>query len=216
MFAESRPTYAQFRFFGFQGGRAYDLPLLPFDNRMAQVMIFQTADFPGYGDEQPLGFVNQLQALKDLLAKGIDSLQCALPYGDLDSPLPFLPWINMQQVFCAQPQILEFPGGQGVRYLTYYAQSPEPAMDHQMIYTFQGLTDDGQLYISAEFPIATGIFPTEAPPCPKCGEANYNPFEEWAVILAEQLVQLNHLPVDGFAPSLTILDKLVASLQIER
>lgn len=216
LFAETRPSYVQFRFFGFQGGRGYDLPLLPFDNRMAQVMIFQTADFPGFGDDHPDGFLNQLHTLQDVLANGLDPAKCAQPYGVTNTHLPFLPWINMQQVFCSQPQILQFEGGQGVRYLTYFAQSPEPALDYRITYTFQGLTDDGEFYISAEFPIATGIFPTEAPPCPKCGEADYNPFEEWAAILVEQHAQLNTLAADSFLPSLITLDDVIKSLQIEQ
>jgi hypothetical protein len=214
LFAEARPTYAQFRFYGFQGGRLYDLPQLPFDNRMAQVMVFQTTDFPGYGDDTPYGFVNQMQALKDLLANGIDPAQCAKPYAGTVTPLPFLPWINYQQTFCAHPQILQFSGGQGIRYLSYYSQGINPVLDHEVFYTFQGLTDDGQFYISALFPVATGIFPTEPPPCPKCGEADYNPLPEWTAILTEQLNQLNVLAADGFAPPLTALDELVESIVI--
>jgi hypothetical protein len=46
LFAESRPTYAQFRFAGYQGGRPYQLPLLPVENHIPQVMVFRTEDFP--------------------------------------------------------------------------------------------------------------------------------------------------------------------------
>jgi hypothetical protein len=216
LFAESRPAYAQFRFFGFQGGKAYDLPLLPLENRLAQLMVFQTADFAGFGDGTPLGFVAQWHTLEQLLDMGVDPARCAKPYdyhGPVN-PLPFLPWINAQQVFCAQPQILEFPGGQGIRYLSYYAQGPGPASDRQIFYTFQGLTDDGQYYISAVFPVATGIFPIEPPPCPKCGQADYDPFEEWMAVLTEQFNQLNILSADRFAPSLKVLDELVQSIHL--
>lgn len=213
LFAESQPAYAQIRFLGFQGGRLYDLPLLPIDDRAAQVRIFKTADFTGFGDDSPQGFVNQSQALKDLLQRGVEPARCAQPI-TREPAMPFLPWINMQQSLCAQPQMIEFSGGRGIRYISYYAQGPNPVLDQQVFYTFQGLTDDGRFYVSAFFPIETGIFPTEPPPCPKCGQPDYDPFTEWAGVLAEQLTRLNDQPADRFAPSLAVLDELIQSIRI--
>ncbi len=215
LFAEAQPAYAQIRFLGFQGGRPYDLPLLPIDNRMAQVRVFQTADFPGFGDDSPEGFVHQLQALKDLLQTGLDFTRCTTPHPD-ELALPFLPWINMKQTFCAQPQILEFQNGKGIRYISYYSQGPNPVLDGQVFYTFQGLTEDGEFYVASFFPVRTGVFPTEAPACPRCGEPDYDPFAEWATILTEQLVVLNAQPGDHFAPSLNVLDDLIQSIHISK
>jgi len=213
LFADSQPTYVQIRFWGFQGGRSYDLPLLPLEHRVAQVRIFQTADFPGFGDDNPQGFVNQSQALKKLLETGVDDARCAQPITG-EPTLPFLPWINMKQSFCAQPQIIAFSGGKGIRYLTYYAQSPSPVLDQQVFYTFQGLTEDEQFYVAAFFPIQTGIFPTEPPACPHCGEPNYDLLEEWTTVLNKQLTQLNAQLADDFAPSLTVLDELIKSIRV--
>ena len=213
LFAESRPMYAQFRFAGYQGGRPYQLPLLPIENHIPQVMIFRTRDFPGYGDDSAIGFVNQLQALKKLLATGVDPAICAQPITG-EFALPFLPWLNYHQVFCSQSQILAFPGGKGVRYLTFYSQGPNPVLDQHVFYTFQGVTDDGDFYVSAVFPVETGIFPTEPSPCPKCGEPDYNPFPEWQALLSDQLTRLNAQDTEKFVPSLTTLDELIQSIQI--
>jgi hypothetical protein len=213
LYAVFQPSYAQIRFWGFLGGRPYDLPILPAEDRIAQVRVFQTAEFPGYGDGSPQGFPNQMQALKDLLETGVDLSRCAQPIPG-EPVLPFLPWINMKQTFCAQPEILEFAEGRGVRYLSYYSQGPNPVLDREVFYTFQGITDDGQFYVAAFFPVVTGIFPTEPPDCPQCSEPGYDPFTEWAAVLNEQLVQLNAQPSDEFAPSLTVLDKLIESIHI--
>jgi hypothetical protein len=212
LFSEAHPTYAQIRFVGYQNGRAFELPVFPFE---AQVRVFQTADFPGYGDDLPQGFVNQKQALIDLLNIGLDPELCNQPL-TTEAGLPFLPWVNMKQAFCAQPEVVEFSGGKGIRYLTYYSQGPNPVLDKQVFYTFQGITDDGQFYVSALFPVETGIFPNEAPACPKCGDANYDPFAEWTTLLAEQLIQLNALPEASFEPSLTALDGVIRSIQIRQ
>ena len=213
LFAAAHPAFAQIRFVGFQGGRLYDLPLMADEAPIAQVMGFQTADFPGYGDNSPQGFVNQLRALKDLLQTGVNPVLCAEPVQG-DAALPFLPWINMKQSFCAQPEIIGFANGRGVRYLTYYSQSPEPVLDYQITYTFQGLTDDGQVYVSALFPVETGIFPVEPPACPRCGEPGYDLIAEWLNTVTDQLIQLNAQPPDQFAPSLTVLDDLIRSIQV--
>lgn len=214
LFAESHPAYAQIRFLGFEGGRLYELPLLPFDNRVAQVMIFQTADFPGFGDDNPQGFVNQSAALKGLLRRRGELSRCGKPITG-EPALPFLPWVNAKQSFCAQPQVIEFGNGRGIRYLSHYAQDPSPVLDQNVFYTFQGITDDGRFYISAVFPVQTGIFPTEPPACPQCSEANYDPIPEWTAILATQLNELNTLPVDDFLPSIHLLDELIRSIRIE-
>ena len=215
LFAESQPSYAQIRFWGFHGGRPYDLPLLPVEDRVAQVRVFRTAEFPGFGDDSPAGFVNQMQELSESLETGFDPARCAQPI--IGEPvLPFLPWINMKQTFCAQPQILEFAGGRGIRYLSYYAQGPNPVLDREVFYTFQGLTDDEQFYVAAFFPVETGIFPKEPPACTQCGDPNYDPFVEWTALLGDQLTQLNAQPEDEFAPSLSVLDQVVKSIQIRQ
>ena len=213
LFAESQPSYVQIRFWGFQGGRPYDLPLLPAENRVAQVRIFQTAEFPGYGDDSPQGFVTQMQVLKDLLTTGIDPARCAQPVTG-EPFLPLLPWINMKQTFCAQPEIIEFANGRGIRYLSYYSQGPNPVLDLEVFYTFQGLTGDGQFYIAAFFPVETGIFPAEPPPCPKCGQPDYDPLVEWTTVLVDQLMELNSQSAKDFSPSLTVLDQLIQSIRI--
>jgi hypothetical protein len=212
MFAEAHPTFAQIPFFGFQGGRLYDLPLM-MEDRVAQVMVFPTAEFPGFGDDHPQGFVNQNQVLIDVLENGVESGRCAQPITE-ERDLPFLPWVNSRQAFCAQPQIIDFAGGRGLRYLTYYSQGPNPVLESQVFYTFQGLTDDGQFYVAAFFPVQTGIFPVEPPACPQCGESDYDPFAEMQTVLTEQLVELNAQAEDDFAPSLKVLDDLIKSIHI--
>jgi hypothetical protein len=87
-------------------------------------------------------------------------------------------------------------------------------LDQQVFYTFQGLTDDGQYYVSALFPVQTGIFPAEAPACDLCADPNVDPFAEMTALLTEQLTQLNALEAGSFSPSLAMLDDVIRSLRI--
>jgi hypothetical protein len=66
------------------------------------------------------------------------------------------------------------------------------------------------------FPIQTGIFPAKAPPCPKCGNSNYDPFAEWRTQVNEQLNHLNGQAEDGFSPSFLLLDELINSIRITK
>ena len=213
LFAETHPAYVQFRFLGYQGGRIYDLPLLPFDNRVAQIIVFQAADFPGYGDDQPLGFPEQLQALQDYL-RSPDINRCGQLYAGEEPSLPMLPWLYARQAFCSQPKILDFVGGEGVRYLTFYNQDPSPVLDRQIFYTFQGLTHDGKFYVAAFLPVSSGVFPIDPPECPQCGDPDYNPFTAWEEVTSQELTRLNGLKPDDFSPSLTALDEMIQTIQI--
>jgi hypothetical protein len=87
-------------------------------------------------------------------------------------------------------------------------------LDREVFYTFQGLTDDGHFYVAAFFPVETGIFPEEPPACTQCADPNYDPVAEWTRVLSDQLTQLNAQAEDQFAPSLTVLDNLIESIQI--
>ncbi|HEX5808365.1 MAG TPA: hypothetical protein VFY25_06835, partial [Anaerolineales bacterium] len=106
LFSESHPAFAQIRFVGFHGGRAYQLPVLPAENSVAQVMVFKTSEFPGFGDDHPQGFVKQLEALTTLFKTGVDPAFCSYPLRS-ETALPFLPWVNSKQSLCAQPEIIK-------------------------------------------------------------------------------------------------------------
>ena len=83
--------------------------------------------------------------------------------GKLDSQLrvvemavdsePFLPMWNAAQVFFARPEIKTFENGKGIRYLSCYAQAFMRIDEHCLFYTYQGLSADGNYYISAIFPV---------------------------------------------------------------
>jgi hypothetical protein len=212
MYPESHPAYAAFRFTGYQEGKPFQLP---YPMQDAQVMVFQTQDFPGFGSDVPRNFASQQQALSELLQLEQDLGRCGTPLVGYDQALPFLPWLNARQMFCSQPKVIDFRSGRGIRYLTHFTQDDGPVLESMLFYTFQGLSEDGKFYISAVFPVQAGIFPTQPPDCPKCGDPSYDPRPDWQAALAEQLAHLNNLPEDQFFPSLSVLDAMIQSIQIK-
>lgn len=208
--ADTYPRYVRFRFEGYEKGEGSWLPY-PFSLSGPQVMVYQTEEFAAFGDD-PTGFSRQLQALRALLEDRPDlshHVAEAMDREPQDPPyLPFLPWLNSTQAFCAQTAYIEFEGGAGIRYLTAFLQEAAIS-DSQVFYTFQGVTDDGTYYVAAVLPLATEVFAEE-------GGAELGPVgpEEWKAFLAQGVRRLNAQSGDGFAPTLATLDEIVASIRI--
>jgi hypothetical protein len=204
LYPGSSPAYALFRLLGYAGGIRYQLPY-PLEE--ARLMVFKTADFYGFGDNKPLGYHSQKDGLSFLIMGGVDPAFCVQPHTASEQWLPFLPYLNSAQVFCAKPKLVEFEGGRGIRYLTAYTQDAGPVLDWTVFYAFQGMTDDGEFYISAAFPVYTGVFPTEVPD-------SYTP-DKMLVDVEKQLTVLEAQPDGAFYPSLEKLDAVIQSLRIK-
>jgi len=124
--------------------------------------------------------------------------------------LPYLPLVNAAQVLHSQLAYLPFANGAGVRYVTAFTQDVSPTTNQQLIYTFQGLTDDGLYYVAAFFPVKTAVLPDTVRA------------EEWegfhlnyATYVAETKAALDNLAPLDFTPDLSLLDAVVTSLAAE-
>ena len=126
-------------------------------------------------------------------------------------PLPFLsPGIGAHQEFWAKLEYVEFESGAGIRYVTRYIQDAFPlTADGGLLYTFQGITEDGEYYIFAQFPMRTSIFPNEI----DSETFDFVDFREnYAAYRADVIESLFELPDDEFTPSLEKLDALIVSI----
>lgn len=131
--------------------------------------------------------------------------------------LPFLPVPNAVQVLHAKVTHLEFANGEGVRYLTQYVQDTAPIVSNSLLYTFQGLTDDGQFYVSAVLPVQSEALPQDIPQAQEEGfdSFTYN-FDQagYEAYLAEQNAYVDGLSDDAFSPDLASADALMQSLDL--
>ena len=153
-------------------------------------------------------------ALTPGLSTSVAALQALLAGGTPgSSALPLLGLVGAAQEFHAQYQVVAFTGGSGIRYLTQYAQYYAPINNHDMFYTFQGLTGDGQYWISIILPISNPILPGYPDPIPGgvSPEEFGNNFDSY---IADIVNQLNAQPAASFMPSLALLDALVQSITI--
>ena len=109
----------------------------------------------------------------------------------------------------AQVRYFRFQNGEGVRFLTQYGQAAWPINNDDMFYAFQGLTDNGEFYISAVLPISHPGLPD--PESVTMDESFYENFMNYVEITEGQL---NAESPDSFMPMLSVLDSMIESLLV--
>ncbi len=153
------------------------------------------------------------ELLPDFVPGRVAELQALIGGGAVGEALPLLPAFNAGQVFHAQYQSTPFTSGNGIRYLTEYAQYFAPVNNTDLFYTYQGITTDGKYWVSAILPINNPILPADAvnPPGGMTWEAFGNTYDTY---ITDITTQLNSQISGSFTPSLAALDALAASITI--
>ena len=169
--------------------------------REAQLCVFPVAD---------------LRALDPSVAKTVDDLTALLATRPANpEEIPVFPVIPAHQVFTSQVRYLSFPGGSGVRTVTYYAQDASPVTNQSVFFTFQGLTADGRNYVCLFWPVDTAALPNTVQE--GLGGQSYDAWAaQYEAYLARTVQTLNGLSPDAFTPNLTLLDDMLQTIQISR
>jgi heat shock protein HslJ len=167
------------------------------------IRVYRTADFTGLETVE-----NQRQQLQTLLSERGDLAQYSTVAEDGGgTELPYLPVANAGQVLRARPQYVNMMGLEGVSYLTVYRQDVSPFTANDFLYTFQGLSSDGQYYVSAIFRLNTDLFPAEIE-----ADFDYDVFSaDYINYLTESVTQLNQAGPASFTPSLVDVDTVIQS-----
>ena len=163
---------------------------------------------------QPQIFIYPAQELEEVnedAGQIVASLQTLIQSPQEIPNMPFLPLFNAAQVMHAHTQYLDFKNGQGLRYLTEYAQGIVPINNYELIYTYQGLTSDGQYYVAAVLPVGHPSLPEGANITGNEPPAFTSDFPAY---VADVVSTLNPQPGNTFTPDLTQLDAMMSSLEI--
>ena len=139
---------------------------------------------------------------------------------NLNNPLPAIPFFNDLQSFASNVKVISFQNGQGVRFVTQYAQYSAPVNNHDLFYQFQGVTRDGAYYIVAILPIRNPMLAETSDagaPLP-IGGVPYSylvdPNADMQLYYRSVTEILNATPQEAFTPALNQLDSLIQSMQI--
>lgn len=162
---------------------------------------------------QPQIFVYPVRDLEvnETAAKTAADLQKLLQDQQAGKALPFLPLYNSTQMMHAQVSYLDFKNGKGVRYLTQFAQGIVPINNHELIYTYQGLTSDGNSYVAAVLPVNLASLPTDG----KWNGQEPPTGNDYRKYVDGVVSTLNLQPASTFTPDLNKLDKLIQSIEIK-
>ena len=126
--------------------------------------------------------------------------------------IPVLPGINAAQSLHAKVKYIYFTGGSGVAFLASYSQDVSPVTNERLQYFFQGLSSDGQQYISVVYPVASKYLPnTAAEVPPETMTALQTDPEKY---LADTATALEQTAPTDFTPDLNSLDAMFKSIRI--
>ena len=165
----------------------------------------------------------QVRILKTLIAKrpNVKDLGTVLQaVGDEIPQMPFLPEWEASQAFVGHVKYVNFKNGKGVFFLTQWDVSETSQVTNQGLeYAFQGITDDGQYYVYAEFSVAAPTLPKgDEPDVVAWNEKNYrlsHKSKEYQDYLRPVFEKLEALPADKFQPNLELLEQLIGSLEVK-
>ena len=150
------------------------------------------------------------QILPDAINADIPALQALIAGGAPGSnDLPLLPVQYARQLFFAQYAIVPFTNGSGYHIVTEYAQAYYPVTNHEMFFSYQGITSDGKYWISIILPISHPSLPENGDNPPADLTTNPDPY------YAQMTSQLNAGLPKSFNPSIVKLGLLIKSITIQ-
>jgi hypothetical protein len=137
---------------------------------------------------------------------------------EIDLATTILPYMQPEglQLFRAQVRYLDFENGAGMRYLTQVAPSAVPIENRRIVYTFQGLTEDGGYYVHITLPVHAALLdnPVEGATYPEGMDSPYGD-GRYADYLLAMMRALDAESPRSFTPPLDVLDTLIESLEVE-
>ncbi len=158
------------------------------------------------------------QQVNEYAARQITALRALLqakPANPTDT-IPTLPSVNAAQVFHANVRYMTFGDGTGVRFITTFAQGIMPVTNDQLWCLFQGLSHNGDYFVTAWFPIRSSLLPdtfADAKDFPDLSSPQA--VDLFRAYLNKTTAKLNSAAPGDFKPSLDDVDALLQSLTIQ-
>ena len=181
-------------------------PAQPDTNWIGELSVYRISDLNTYAEPSYRAVVDQLRSLG---AEDLSSYAGAS--ADYRTPaLPFMPVQNAAQVLRSRPTALNFGTMTGIEYYAYFSQAPEPILEGQVLYVYQGITTDGQYYLSFSMPVEVGVLARAIP-----ADMSWDTFlANYPQYLQETFVAINTTDPASFAPASPTLHRFVESITI--
>lgn len=175
----------------------------------AQLRVFPVNDYRGMFDAANLTFVGEeLDALRAVLEEQPEFTN------EMTSTIPVLPIFNAAQVLHAKVEYYNFPGGSGIGFVTYYAQSVNPILNGEVFYAFQGLTEDGNYLITFFQPLHIDGLYDSFEEVPADFIEQVDTAEEWEAYRLDVQALLEDADLEAFTPDLLALRSMLTTLHV--
>lgn len=133
--------------------------------------------------------------------------------------MPFLPMWEACQAFVARVRYVNFRNGEGVLFLTQWDTETSRVTNQGLEYAFQGITNDGQHYVYAEFSVSAPFLPRgDEPEINAWNVKNYllpHKSAQYQKYVRPIVAKLEVLPANQFQPNLRLLEQLIESLEVK-
>lgn len=157
----------------------------------------------------------EIKGLKDVLK---DSLS------RLDGQIPHLPFEDASNDFYVRARHFNFLNGKGILFVTHLSHGAALVSNRNLIYRYEGITDDGKYYVTAETPVSVDFLPYSSPDRFE-GFTYENLFETYRRPEAKRRYddyiksitdRLKKLEPTDYRPNLEKFDSMIASLRIKK
>jgi hypothetical protein len=129
----------------------------------------------------------------------------------INGRIPVLPDIPAQQVVSGKTSYSDFNGGSGVGFVASYLQGISPIFNNNLSYLFQGLTGDGQHWVSFVWPLTVNFLPSLEEATQEYQDKANN---DHPAYLEEVNKMVEEAADSDFDPVLVALDQMMHSLII--
>jgi hypothetical protein len=182
-----------------------------------------TADTDIFTQFTPQGRIFPVEAYRQMsdeagrafVGEWIDQLQALLEERpqEFTEAIPVLPDVGATQDFRGKVTYIDFEGGSGIGFVGHYGQGPNPFTSDSLAYFFQGLTNDGQYYLSFVQPLTAGFLPASSDEVPQdiLDTLSTDPL----AYIQDVSQQIEEAESSEFAPNLDDLAAMYSSISIE-
>ncbi len=182
------------------------------DYSNAELAVFPLNRFPEMYAKNPYSVTQmkrEIEALRQLV-KNKDYR--------FDGQIPHLRFADASLDFFVHVKDLVFAGGKGVVFVTHWNTEASLISNRNLIYRFEGITDDGKWYVTAETPIRVDALPYEQPDefegyKWEDGLHSEQKRKKYVDSISSRLARLKP---DDFTPRLAKFEEIISSLRIAR
>ncbi len=174
------------------------------------VRLFPVGKYQLLPDPHGKAAEEEINKLKTLLSQKPSLPSYKTTIGGNAPIIPYLPGRNAGFILSAKTKYSSSSNVNGISYIPYFWQQAHQVDTDNFYYTFQGLSNDGQYYIAAEFPIALSKITL-----PKVSNQQLDTNIEVAINYVTQVAQaLDRASSNSYSPNLDLLDALFKSIRV--